>query len=126
LIDDTPVGNGSGRYGWWSSIWEARIARLATKAAGRLAELARHGVVDLEVARTGIEQARLAGPGEGELHRVAMVLEAWAGNDEQVEREWTVACAQAENLEAGSAPSAATESLLVATRRRRLEEEKAR
>ena len=40
LIDDTPVGNGSGRYGWWSSIWEARIGRLATKAAGRLAELA--------------------------------------------------------------------------------------
>ena len=49
LIDDTPVGNGSGRYGWWSSMWEARIGRLATKAAGRLGELARHGVIDLEV-----------------------------------------------------------------------------
>src|SRR5208283_1430023 len=58
LIDDTPVGNGSGRYGWWSSMWEARIGRLATKAAGRLAELARHGVIELEVARTGIERAR--------------------------------------------------------------------
>jgi hypothetical protein len=52
LIDDTPVGNGSGRYGWWSSMWEARIGRLATKAAARLAELARLGVIDLEVART--------------------------------------------------------------------------
>ncbi|HVA05747.1 MAG TPA: hypothetical protein VNG12_03295 [Acidimicrobiales bacterium] len=123
LIDDTPVGNGSGRYGWWSSMWEARIGRLATKAAGRLAELARHGVIDLEVARAGIEQARLAADGEGELHRVAMVLEAWADNDERVEREWRLACAQAENLEAGSAPSAATESILVATRRRRLEDE---
>ena len=88
LIDDTPVGNGSGRYGWWASIWEARIGRLATKAAGRLAELARHGYIDLEVARTGIERARLAADGEGELHRVAMVLEAWAGNDERVEHEW--------------------------------------
>ena len=125
LIDDTPVGNGSGRYGWWSSTWEARIGRLATKAAGRLAELARHGVIDLEVARTGIERARLAADGEGEMHRVAMVLEAWADNDEQVEREWRLACAQAENLEPGSAPSAATESLLVATRRRRLKEERA-
>ena len=54
--------------------------------------------------------------------RVAMVLEAWADNDEGVEREWRLACAQAENLEAGSAPTAATESLLVATRRRRLED----
>ena len=124
LIDDTPVGNGSGRYGWWSSRWEARIGRLATKAAGRLAELARHGVIDLEVARTGIERARLTADGEGELHRVAMVLEAWAGNDERVEREWRVACAQAENLEPGSVPSAATERLLVATPRRRLKDER--
>lgn len=126
LIDDKPVGNGSGRYGWWSSMWEARIARLATKAAGRLAELARHGVIDLEVARSGIERARLAADEEGELHRVAMVLEAWAGNDERVEREWAVACAQAENLEAGSTPSAATEDLLVAARTRRLDEEQRR
>jgi hypothetical protein len=126
LIDDTPVGNGSGRYGWWSSMWEARIGRLATKAAGRLGELARHGVIDLEVARTGIERARLAADGEGELHRVVMVLEAWAGNDERVEREWQAACAQAEQLEAGSVPSAATESLFVATRRHRLGEEQGR
>ena len=81
LIDDTPVGNGTGRYGWWSSMWEARIGRLATKAAGRLAELARHGVIDIEVARWGIERARLTAGGEEALHRVAMVLEAWAGND---------------------------------------------
>jgi hypothetical protein len=79
--------------------------------------------MDVEVARTGIERARLAAGGEGELHRVAMVLEA---NDERVEREWMVACAQAQKLEAGSAPSAATESLLVATRRRRLDEERGR
>jgi hypothetical protein len=126
LIDDTPVGNGSGRYGWWASLWEARIGRLATKAAARLAELARLGVIDLEVARAGIERARLAAEGEGELHRVAMVLEAWAGSEERVEREWAFACAQADNLEAGSAPSAATESLLVATRRRWLDDKEGR
>ena len=126
LIDDTPVGNGSGRYGWWASLWEARIGRLATKAAGRLGELARLGYIDLEVARTGIERARLAADAEGELHRVAMVLEAWAGSEERVEHEWAIACAQADNLEAGSAPSTATESLLVATRRRWLDEEKGR
>ncbi len=125
LIEDTPVGNGSGRYGWWSSMWEARIGRLATKAAGRLAELARHELIDLEVARRGIEAARLTASGEQELHRVAMVLEAWAGNDVRVEREWEVACAQAEELEAGSAPSAATESIIAAERRRRLERTRA-
>ena len=54
--------------------------------------------------------------GEGELHRVAMVLEAWAGNDVRIEPEWEVACAQAEDLEGGSAPSAATESILAAVR----------
>ena len=80
-----------------------------------MAELARLELIDLEVARTGIERARLAADGEGELHRVAMVLEAWAGNDERVEREWLAACAQAEELEAGSVPSPATESLLVAS-----------
>jgi hypothetical protein len=122
LIEDTPVGNGTGRYGWWSALWEARIGRLATKAAGRLAELARHEIVDLEVARRGIERARLTSGGEEAPHRVAMVLEAWAGNDERVEREWEVACAQAEDLEAGSVPSAATESHLVATGRRRKED----
>lgn len=75
----------------------------------------------LEVARTGIELARRAADGEGELHRVSMVLEAWAGNDVRDEREWEVACAQAEDLEAGSAPSAATESILAAARTRRLD-----
>jgi hypothetical protein len=105
LIDDMPVGNGSGRHGWWSSIWEARIGRLTTKAAGRLAELARHGIIDVEVARTGIDRARLTAEGEGELHRVAMVLEAWAGNDERVECEWMVACAQAQKLEADLHPA---------------------
>jgi hypothetical protein len=43
--------------------------------------------------------------GEGELHRVAMVLEAWAGNDVRIEREWELACAQAEDLEGGSPPA---------------------
>jgi DNA-binding SARP family transcriptional activator len=122
LIDDTPVGNGTGRYGWWSSMWEARIGRLATKAAGRLAELARHGVIDIEVARRGIEQARLTAGGEEALHRVAMVLEAWAGNDTQVELEWETVCTQAEDLEPGCAPSEDTEALLIAIRRRRLDE----
>ena len=45
-----------------------------------------------------------------------MVLEAWAGNDVRIEPEWEVACAQAEDLEGGSAPSAATESILAAAR----------
>jgi hypothetical protein len=55
-----------------------------------------------------------------------MVLEAWAGSDERVEREWQTACAQAEELEAGSVPSAATENLLAAARRRRMGEEQGR
>jgi hypothetical protein len=121
LIEDTLIGNGTGRYGWWPSIWKAHIGRLATKAAGRLAELARHELIDLESARRGTEVATLAAGGEEELHRITMVLEAWAGNAAGVEREWEVACAQADELEAGSAPTAPTESLLVASRRRRLE-----
>jgi hypothetical protein len=52
-----------------------------------------------------------------------MVLEAWAGSEERVEREWADACAQAEDLEVGSSPSAATESLFVAARHGLLAEE---
>ncbi len=56
LIDATPVGNGIGRYGWWASSWEARVGRLATKAARRLVEVAEGGRIDAEVARRGIER----------------------------------------------------------------------
>jgi DNA-binding SARP family transcriptional activator len=118
LIDNTPVGNGIGRYGWWSSTWEARVGRLATKAARRLVELAEEGTLDAEVARRGIERARLAAGGEEELHRVAMELEAWAGNHDRVEREWELACAHAEELDPGCAPSDATEALLLTLRGR--------
>jgi hypothetical protein len=65
-------------------------------------------------------RARLTAGGEEELHRVAMVLEAWASNDVRVEREWEVACAQADDLKAGLAPSAATERFLATARTRRL------
>ena len=61
---DTPVGNGSGRYGWWSAMWEARLARLATKAARRLTELAVAGQIDADVAQAGLERARLVTAGE--------------------------------------------------------------
>jgi hypothetical protein len=118
LIDDTPVGNGIGRYGWWASNWESRVGRLATKAARRLVELAEQGIIDAEVARRGIERARLAAGGEEELHRVAMELEAWAGNLDRVEREWQLACAHAEELDPGCAPSDATEALLLTLRER--------
>lgn len=118
LIKDTPVGNGTGRFGWWASLFEARIGRLAVKSAGRLAELAQCGEVDLESARWGIERARLAAADE-ELHRVAMRLEAWAGDDERVEREWELACAKAEGLDPGGMPSGATEALNVAVGTRR-------
>jgi DNA-binding SARP family transcriptional activator len=118
LIDNTPVGNGSGRYGWWSNRWEARIGRLAIKAARRLVEVAEEGIVDVEVARRGIERARLAAGGEEELHRVAMELEAWAGNHQSVEREWELACAHAEELDPVCTPSDATEALLLTLRGR--------
>jgi DNA-binding SARP family transcriptional activator len=118
LIDATPVGNGIGRYGWWASSWEARVGRLATKAARRLVEVAEEGTIDAEVARRGIERARLAAGGEEELHRVAMEFEAWAGNPDRVEREWRLACAHAEELDPGCTPSDATEALLLALRGR--------
>jgi hypothetical protein len=118
LIDDRPVGNGNGRYGWWASNWEARVGRLATKAARRLVEVVEEGFIDVEVARRGIERARLAAGGEEELHRVAMELEAWAGNHERVEHEWELACDQAEELDPGCVPSDATEALLLTLRGR--------
>ena len=118
LIEGEPVGNGSGRYGWWAGSWEARVARLAVKAARRLVELAESGEVDLESARWGVERARLAAAGEEELLRVGMELEAIAQNPAGVEREWQTARDQAEDLEPGSWPAEDTEALYNAIKRR--------
>jgi DNA-binding SARP family transcriptional activator len=125
LIDDIPIGNGVGRYGWWSSSWESRVGRMAVKCARRLVELVESGSIDIDVARRGIERARYAAAGEEELHRIAMELESWGGNQERVEHEWETACRHAETLEPGSAPSEATEAMLLTIRRRRSEDGRA-
>lgn len=120
LVEDTPVGNGSGRYGWWASTWEARVGRLAVKAARRLAELARVGAVDLDTARWGIGRARLAAADEEELVRVGMVLDAWAGGEEgqgRIDGAWAEAVRRAEERDPGSAPTEATEAVYAAIQR---------
>lgn len=120
LIDDVPVGNGSGRYGWWASTWEARVGRLAVKVARRLADLAQAGSVDLDVARWGIERARLAATDDEELVRVDMRLEAWAGGPEgrrAVDRTWAETARRAEDRDPGSGPSDATEAVYADIRR---------
>jgi DNA-binding SARP family transcriptional activator len=118
LIEDTPVGNGSGRYGWWSAMWEARLGRLATKAARRLTELAVAGQIDVDVARAGLERARLVAIGEEELARAAMTFEAAIGDRGGVEREFALVAGNADALEPGNGPSEATEALYAAIRRR--------
>lgn len=117
LVEDRPIGNGVGRFAWWS-MWEGRVARLATKAAKRLGELAETGEVDLDTARWAVEQARLAAPDDEELVRVAMHLEHWAGNRHGVEAEWGRACQRAEELDPGCGPTPMTEALYNAIRRR--------
>lgn len=118
LIVDAPVGNGVGRFGWWSAQWEARVARLATKAARCLAELAQAGAVDVQTARNAIGKARLAAADDEELARVTIALEHWAGNENRVDAEWESACARAERIDPGSGPNEATEALYGAIRRR--------
>jgi predicted lipid-binding transport protein (Tim44 family) len=93
------------------------LARLATKAARRLTELAVAGQIDADVAQAGLERARLATAGEEELARVAMTFEAAIGDRGGVEREFALVAGNADALDPGSGPSDATEALYAAIRR---------
>lgn len=118
LVESEPLAGALTGYGWWCAEGhERRIAATLVDGACRLARLAaRSGHLDL--ARWGLEQARLVEPYSEALSRVAMQVAAEAGDPDRLRREWAECQGRVDELDPGSLPSEATERLYVELRRR--------
>lgn len=118
LVEGEPLAGILTGYAWWSGEGhERRLAATLVDAACRLSRLAvRHG--HLELARCGLEQARLVEPYSEVLSRAAMQMAADTGDADRLRREWVECKRRADELEPGSLPSEATERLYADLRRR--------
>lgn len=118
LVEGEPLAGALTGYAWWSAEGhERRVAATLVDGACRLARLAvQHHHVDL--ARWGIERARLVDPFSEVLSRSAMRLAAETGDADRMRREWMDCQRRVDELEPGSLPSEATETLYVELRRR--------
>ena len=96
---------------WWEAEGHGgRIAAVLVDAACSLASLAADaGLFDL--ARWGLEQARLVEPYSEALSRSAMELAAAEGDADRLRLEWRECQRRVDALDPGSSPSARTESL---------------
>jgi LysM domain len=118
LVEGEPMAGALTGYAWWSAEGhERRVAGILVDGACRLARLAvEHG--HLELARWGIDRARLADPFSEVLSRAAMRLAAETGDADRLRREWAECQRRVDELEPGGLPSEATERLYVDLRRR--------
>jgi LysM domain len=118
LVEGEPMAGALTGYAWWSAEGhERRVAAVLVDGACRLARLAeQHG--HLELARWGIDRARLADPFSEVLSRAAMRLAGETGDADRLRREWAECQRRVDELEPGSLPSEATERLYVDLRQR--------
>ena len=117
LVEGEPLAGILSGYAWWSAEGhERRVAATLVDGACRLARLAvRSGYLDL--ARWGLEQARLVEPYSEALTRVAMQVAAEAGDADRLRREWVECRRRVDELDPGSLPSEATERIYADLRR---------
>ena len=111
LVEGEPLANALSGYSWWEAEGHgARIAAVLVDAACRLAALAADaGLFDL--ARWGLERARLAEPYSEALSRAAMELAAAEGDADRLRLEWRECQRRVDALDPGSSPSSRTEVL---------------
>ena len=111
LVEGEPLANALSGYAWWEAEGHAgRIAAVLVDAACRMASLAADaGLFDL--ARWGVEQARIVEPYSEALSRSAMQLAAAEGDADRLRLEWRECQRRVDTLDPGSSPSARTESL---------------
>lgn len=118
LVEGEPLAGILTGYGWWGAEGhERRIAARLVDGACRLARLATEGGY-LDLARWGLEQARLVEPYSEVLSRVAMQVAAVAGDADRLHREWEECRRRVDELDPGGFPSEATERLYADLRRR--------
>jgi DNA-binding SARP family transcriptional activator len=111
LVEGEPLANALSGYSWWEAEGHgARIAAVLVDAACHLAALAADaGLFDL--ARWGLERARLAEPYSEALSRAAMELAAAEGDADRLRLEWRECQRRVDALDPGSSPSPRTETL---------------
>ncbi len=111
LVEGEPLANALSGYAWWEAEGHGgRIVAVLVDAACAMASLASvAGFFDL--ARWGLEQARIVEPYSEALSRSAMELAAAEGDADRLRLEWRECQRRADTLDPGSSPSARTESL---------------
>lgn len=120
LVEGEPLANALSGYSWWEGEGHgARVAAVLVNAACTMASLASEkGHFDL--ARWGLEQARLVEPYSEALSRAAMEVAAAEGDADRLRAEWSECQRRVDALDPGCSPSARTESLYAELSRRML------
>ena len=111
LVEGEPLANALSGYAWWEAEGHGgRIAAVLVDAACAMATLAAEAGL-FELARWGLEQARLVEPYSEALSRAAMEVAAAEGDADRLRLEWRECQRRVDALDPGSSPSARTESL---------------
>jgi len=117
LVEGEPLANALSGYSWWEAEGHGgRIAAVLVDAACAMASLATDtGLFDL--ARWGLDRARVVEPYSEALSRSAMQVAAADGDADRLRLEWRECQRRVDALDPGSTPSARTESLYGELRR---------
>ncbi|HSZ36206.1 MAG TPA: bacterial transcriptional activator domain-containing protein, partial [Acidimicrobiales bacterium] len=102
LVEGEPLANALSGYSWWEAEGHgARIAAVVVDAACRLAALAA-GAGLFELARWGLDRARLVEPYSEALSRAAMELAAAEGDADRLRLEWRECQRRVDALDPGT------------------------
>ena len=111
LVEGEPLANALSGYSWWEAEGHGgRIAAVLVDAACTMAALATEAG-HFELARWGLERARLVEPYSEALSRAAMEVAAAEGDADRLRLEWRDCQRRVDALDPGSSPSPRTESL---------------
>jgi DNA-binding SARP family transcriptional activator len=111
LVEGEPLANALSGYAWWEAEGHgARVAAVLVEAACGMAALAVDADL-FDLARWGLEQARIVEPYSEALSRSAMQVAAAEGDADRLRLEWRECQRRVDALDPGGSPSARTESL---------------
>ncbi len=111
LVEGEPLANALSGYSWWEAEGHGgHVAAVLVDAACSMAALAADAG-RFELARWGLERARLVEPYSEALSRAAMQLAAAEGDADRLRLEWRECQRRVDALDPGSSPSTRTESL---------------
>jgi DNA-binding SARP family transcriptional activator len=111
LVEGEPLANALSGYSWWEAEGHGgRIAAVLVDAACSMAALA-SDAGHFDLARWGLERARMVEPYSEALSRAAMQLAAAEGDADRLRLEWRECQRRVDALDPGSSPSSRTESL---------------